>query len=176
MQEIFKDIEGYKGKYQVSNLGNVKSLKRLIYNGRGGTYYTNERILKHTVSKGSCHIILCKNSKIKSYTIHGLIMSTFLNYKAKNNKMVIDHIDNNPLNNNINNLQIITNRENCSKDRFRGNYSSKYVGVSLCKKSKKWYSQIYINGKYKNLGRYKNEIDAHLAYQNILKKITNDKN
>lgn len=79
----------------------------------------------------------------------------------------VDHIDNNPLNNNVTNLRVITKRENSSKDR-KG--ISKYTGVTFNKKSNKWRSQIWINGKNKTLGSFDDELEAHRAYQKELQQ------
>ena len=66
-------------------------------------------------------------------------------------------------------MQVITQRENSSKDKKGG--SSKYVGVTFNKLNNTWKSQINIDGKIKYLGDFKNEIDASKAYQNKLKEI-----
>jgi hypothetical protein len=100
--------------------------------------------------------------------IHRLVAMAFLGYD-ENTDSVIDHIDNNSLNNHVDNLQITTTRYNSSKDRK--NKSSKYTGVCWYKPSKKWMSQIYINGKVKNLGYYISEEEAYQAYQNALNEI-----
>ena len=97
-----------------------------------------------------------------------LVSEAFLNHKPNGNKLVVDHIDNIPTNDKLYNLQVITQRENTTKDK-KG--SSKYVGVSWNKSSNKWQSSIYVNGKYKYLGIYKNEQKASQVYQNALKNI-----
>lgn len=70
-------------------------------------------------------------------------------------------------------MQIITNRENCSKDKT--NKTSKYIGVSYDKFRYKWSAEIRENKKRHRLGRFENEYDAHIAYQNKLKEINNVK-
>jgi ribosomal protein L15E len=71
----------------------------------------------------------------------------FLNHTPCGYKIVVDHIDNNiKTDNRLENLQLITQRENVSKDIK--NTSSKYIGVCWHKKAKKWRSSIQINGKY----------------------------
>ena len=52
MEEIWKDIKGYEGLYQVSNLGRVKSLRTWVGNQFKGKYIEREKILKHTTEKG----------------------------------------------------------------------------------------------------------------------------
>jgi hypothetical protein len=161
--ETYKYIPNYEGIYQVSNLGNVKSLK-----------FGYEKILKGGLSKGRyLTVSLNKNGNRKTYYIHKLVAMTFLNHKPKNHTLVIDHIDNNKLNNKLSNLQIITHRENSSKDK-KGCYS-KYTGVTWRKNRNKWQSSIKTNGVVKYLGNFKKEYDAHLAYQKALKEINNDR-
>ncbi len=83
-------------------------------------------------------------------------------------KIVVDHINNDPLNNKLYNLQLITQRENVSKDK-KG--TSKYTGGSWSKTANKWTSNIRINGKIKHLGFYIKEKEAAQAYQKELTKI-----
>ncbi|MCP4354353.1 MAG: hypothetical protein GY793_01730 [Proteobacteria bacterium] len=170
MKEIFKDIPNYEGLYQISNLGRVKSLKRISFSKRHNKYRTiSERMLKQSIS-GRYKIVALNNcGKLKSFRVHQLVAIKFLNHKPNRCKLVVDHIDNNPLNNNVSNLQIITNRENTSKDRKNG--TSKYIGVSWCKRSKKWIAYITINGKNKNLGSYDCELNASIAYNAALIKL-----
>jgi len=75
------------------------------------------------------------------------------------------------LNNRLDNLQLITHRENISKDRFRHNYSSKYVGVYWDKSRNKWMARIGINKKMKFLGRFTSELEANSAYKTALSQI-----
>ena len=113
--EVWKDIPNYEGMYQVSNFGNVKSLSRKICNHRG-CYISKEIILKYGIDKkGYKTVALCKESKLVTFRVHKLVAITFLNHIPCGYKLVIDHIDENPLNNNVENLQLITQRENAVK-------------------------------------------------------------
>lgn len=165
--EIFKDIPGYESIYQVSDLGNVKSLIRTGYNHGIYPFKTKEKMLKQVIStNGKLMVGLYLNKKHKSHQVHQLVAMAFLGHVPNGHSVVVDHIDNNPLNNNLNNIQLISQRENASKDRI--NCSSKFTGVSWIKNSKKWMATIMIEGKNKSLGMFANEIDAHYAYQNKL--------
>lgn len=169
--EIWKDVPNYEGYYQVSDLGRVKSLSRKIWNGK--TYRTYEGIiLKQLIgTTGYYFVNLSKNSKSKKTKVHQLISIAFLNHKPCGYKMVIDHINNNRLDNRLKNLQLITHRENSSKDRK--NKTSKYIGVSWIKSRNKWNSQIVLNKKLNYLGAFNTEEEASEAYQNALKSIEN---
>lgn len=78
--------------------------------------------------------------------------------------LYVDHIDNNGLNNTRTNLRICTNGQNNMNAYKIRNGTSKYKGVSWCKKSQIWRAFVCINGKSKNLGNFKSEIEAAYAY------------
>jgi len=160
MKEIYKDIKGYEG-YQVSNLGNVKSFKGI-----------KERILKNnSCGDGYLAVALHESGKQKTFKIHKLVAVAFLNHTPNGHKIVIDHINSIKTDNRLENLQLITNRENLSKDK-KG--SSSYTGVCWREKANKWTSSIYINGKRKYLGSFNTERIAHIVYQKALKKHLDD--
>lgn len=94
--EIYKDIEGYEGIYQVSNLGNVKSLN---YNRT-----SKEKILKPLNGKdGYLFVILSKQGKRKTHLVHRIVAQTFID--NPNNLPQINHKDEDKTNNCINNLE-----------------------------------------------------------------------
>ena len=165
MQEIWKDIPGYEGFYQISRSGKVKSLTRVII-WRNTLKELKGKTLKPSTNKGYLYIVLYKNGGKKTKKIHQLSAITFLNHKPNKYKIVVDHIDNDRSNNRIENLQLVTHRYNCSKDRK--NKSSKYTGVSWCKQHGKWVVFIRLGLKKKNLGLFTSEFRAHLAYQYVL--------
>ena len=156
--EIWKDIPNYEGKYQVSNYGAVKLLKNDSF----------KLLSIHTMNNGYYAVNLRNDKGQKVYTIHSLVAITFLGHKPCGYKIVVDHIDGNKLNNMVENLQLISNRENISRQKPK---TSKYTGVCWCKRKKKWKSQITINKKTINLGKYKCELKAHLVYKEKLKSI-----
>lgn len=170
-QEIWKDIPNYESLYQVSNFGNVKSLERYV-KGKVENRLQKEKILSKRLvgGKGNQYysVTLCNNKDRKQIKVSVLVAMAFLNHIPNGYVgFTVDHIDNNPLNNNVNNLQVITKRENSSKDR-KG--ISKYTGVTFNKKSNKWRSQIWIDGKNKTLGSFDDELEAHRAYQKELQQ------
>jgi hypothetical protein len=148
MKEIWKDVPTYEGEYQVSNNGKVRSLK------------TNKE-LKQALSSNYWSVTLSQNGKTKGKRVHQLVAMAFLNHKPSGFKLVIDHIDNNKLNNSLENLQILTHRQNTSKRKN----ASKYTGVCWHKIKKQFIASIQIKGKINHLGYFDNEYEAHLAYQ-----------
>lgn len=109
MIEVFKDVEGYEGLYQVSNLGRVKRLESR--RGRGRGYVVPEHFIKHSVSsRGYCHVVLCKNGQTRTFNIHRLVAEAFI--PNPDDKPQIDHIDRNKENNNVENLRWVDQSEN----------------------------------------------------------------
>lgn len=166
--EVWKDIPEYEGYYQVSSFGRVKSLERKVF--RNTHYYpVKEKILKQQLCQKYLTIGLKQNGIDKKFQVHQLVAMAFLNHIPNGFKLVADHKDNDRLNNHVDNLQIVTNRYNSSKDK-KG-YTSKYVGVSWHSKNKKWRSAIYHNGKETHLGYFTNQKEASKYYQDALKSI-----
>lgn len=154
-QEVWKTVPGFED-YQISNLGRVKSLK-----------FGRELILKGSLtSEGYLSVSICKNRVQKTKYIHQLVAEVFLNHKSCKMTFVVDHKNLKKTDNSVDNLQIVTFRENTSQNHLKS--SSKYTGVSWSKNTNKWRANIYINGKLKHLGLFKNEIDASNAYQKEL--------
>lgn len=167
-KEQWKDIPEYEGMYQVSNLGNIKSLSREVCNSKR-CFISKEKILKLSKDSGNYSIVhlYIKGSKRSTKKVHQLVAECFLNHKPCGYNLVINHKDFNRLNNNIENLEIVNTRENTNKKHLKS--SSKYTGVSWHKNRNKWQSQILINGKIKHLGYFINELEASEAYQLKLK-------
>ena len=110
MIEQWKDIEGYEGRYQVSNLGRVKSLPILKRNGNG-YYWTKEKIRRLKINEdGYQAITLVENSKFKTYTIHRLVATAFI--ENPNNYSEVNHIDEIKTNNRVDNLEWCTHAYN----------------------------------------------------------------
>jgi hypothetical protein len=168
MQEIFKDIPGYEEIYQVSNLGNVKSLERFRNNNHSG-YIQKEKILKTSFSATYLCCRLSKNGKTKTLHIHKLVAMAFLNHIPNGHKIVVDHIDSNKLNNNLSNLRLISHRENVSKEKSIK--SGLPTGVHFHKKQKKYTAYITIDKKINHLGSFNTIEEASNAYQNKLNQI-----
>jgi hypothetical protein len=110
MKEVWKEIEGYEGIYQISESGKVKSLERYV-DGRWGPILIKEKILSPiTAGKRYKMVGLSKNSKTKFVNIHRLLAQTFIN--NPNNKLQVNHIDGNKMNNDLLNLEWVTPKEN----------------------------------------------------------------
>ena len=152
MKEIWKDIQDYEGLYQISNLGNVRSLKKWCGNRYQEKWKDEIKKLKPTDNGyGYLIISLRKNKKRKNFYIHRLVAKAFL--KNEENKSQINHKDYNRYNNKINNLEYCTPKENtmhsscnmrhsrCVKNKLNAQYirkkhnkyeltlKRKYIGV-----------------------------------------------
>tara|TARA_R110002020_G_scaffold199798_1_gene401699 strand:+ start:6639 stop:7133 length:495 start_codon:yes stop_codon:yes gene_type:complete len=153
--EVWKDIPEFKN-YQVSNLGRVKNIN---YRGTNKTKYLQSNSNRKRVR-------LYQNKFQKQTSIAVWMAITFLNFKPNRYTKVVDHIDNNPTNDCLYNLQILSHRENLSKD------SKNKVGYTgVYQNGKKYEAQIFINKKRIYLGIFKTPQEAAQAYQKELKKL-----
>ena len=107
MNEIWKDIEGYQGCYQVSTLGRVRSLDRVT--GKQGKYCKGQIIKPHISGKARYYIVQLSPSR-KWFSIHRLVAKAFI--PNIDNKPCIDHIDGDRFNNEVSNLRWVTPSEN----------------------------------------------------------------
>lgn len=165
--EIWKDIDYKQLRLSVSSKGKLKLNPSIILDKTG---YDVKYIRKYEDLK------VYYNQGYELFTaggvrgsVHIIMAMAFLNHVPDGYRLVVDHIDNNPSNNVLENLQVVTARKNSTKDRK--NKSSKYAGVFWNKNTCKWVAQIYMDKKVKYLGSYDKEKNASNAYQRALKEI-----
>lgn len=120
--EIWKDILGYEGSYQVSNFGRVRSLPRLKGSKHGGVTAIKGRILKPLSGRAYLSVFLLSNGKRLNVSIHRLVAQAFLSNPSK--KEHVNHIDCNKTNNNASNLEWCTRSENARHAVENGLYVS----------------------------------------------------
>lgn len=110
MKEIWKDIEGFEGLYQISNMGRVKSLERTAWNGKG-YYKIPEKILEGADNgTGYLKVGLCKDGEVEQPLVHRLVAQAFL--PNPDNLPEVNHKDKNTKNNCVDNLEWCTRQYN----------------------------------------------------------------
>ena len=121
MEEVWKDVVGYEGMYQVSNLGRIRSLDRFVNSSviNIGKKKTKGRILKQCICHGYLVVSLGKNGKTQR--VHRLVANEFI--PNPENKPHIDHINTIRTDNRVENLRWVTAKENSnnpiSKEKIR---------------------------------------------------------
>jgi len=178
-KEIWKDIPGFEGSYQASNLGNVRSLKRTVLSKDGKIKPIKGGLLKTYIDlRGYLTVTFSVNNKQLKRRNHQLVAMAFLGHKPEaKSRIVIDHIDGGKFNNRVENLQIITHRQNTSKGGLCTKAELKSVGVGRSKNKykNKFRAGIHPTGQGAiNLGNFETEELASDAYQIALKKIMSD--
>ena len=168
--EKWISIKDYDGYYEVSSFGRVKSLDRTIITTRGSRNFKGRILKQYLDGSGYNYVGLSKNGLGKKLKVHHLVWENFKTEKRNGIILQVDHIDENKQNNNLENLQLLTPRQNTSKGFKKYNNTSDYTGVSWFKSTSKWRSQIYLNGKVLHLGFFEDELSAYNEYKKKLKK------
>ena len=142
--EIWKDIPGYEGLYQVSNLGRVVSIKRQVCGKLGSIRTINDKILKATISNEGYRKVklYIHNQPTQSFSVHRIVIESFI---GKQEGLVVDHIDNNRLNNYLENLRYCTNIDN--NTIFRKPSKHGHIGIECNMSTNRWRGKIKINKK-----------------------------
>ena len=140
-EEVWRDIEGYEGLYQVSNMGRVKSLERTYIDKIGRERYVKECILKPAMDKGGyLRVGLCDGKKRKTFKLHRLVCEAF--HENPDNKPQVNHINEIKTDNRASNLGWATARENSNF----GTRNERIGKKSAITKSKP-IAQYTLNGK-----------------------------
>jgi len=154
--EVWLDVSGYVGQYKVSNFGRVKSF-----------LCDKEKILKQYSTRQGYLRVGLNNTGAK--LIHILVANAFLPPK-NDDRIYVNHINENKKDNNINNLEWVNNRENVSYSKRSKKLYSSYTGVTYSKSAKLFVAKISVNKKAIHLGYFNDEFSAHLAYKEALLK------
>lgn len=181
--EVWKDVPDFEGHYQISNFGRVRSILT-----SQGTY--RERLRKTYLDRnGYENVDLWKLNKQYKQLVHRLVAKAFI--PNPENKPTINHIDGIKHNNDLRNLEWVTQSENlvhasetglidkeACKQRMLGtkskNSKSSYHNVSYDNSRNKWIASIKIDRKTTGSKRFDNEIDAakHVNYLLDLHNLT----
>ena len=154
MQEIWKDIRGYEGLYQVSNFGNVKSLMFI----NNIVKIKRDKILYKSTRSGYYTVNLCKNGKRLSKQVHRLVAEAFI--PNPNNKKIVNHKDFDRKNNYVDNLEWLTQQENILYSRYnmskpRLKYKKSSTGIKYITKRgnsfRVQFKNIKIDKNFKSL-------------------------
>lgn len=165
MEEIWKDVEGYEGLYQVSNLGRIKSLPRWIEFSDGRVRFYQEKIKKDKkVSTGYRQVTLYRNCVNEYFYVHRLVAGAFI--PNPNNLIDINHIDGNKTNNLVTNLEWCSRSENI-KHAYDTGLRIAHTGDAIEKKSKA-VLQFKEDGTF--VAEYPSETEA--AKKNMCKQST----
>ena len=155
IKETWKDIKGYEGLYQVSNIGRVKSLERETFRKDGKKLPLKERILKLRPNKdGYLRVQLCNGSgKTKNFFVHRLVCEAF--HENPKNKPCVNHINEDKSDNRACNLEWCTHKENNN----HGTHNAR-----AAKTKSKPVGQYTTDGKLIKIWQSTNEVERQLGF------------
>lgn len=136
MQEIWKPIEGYQNLYEISNLGNVRSLDRTVKCHSKTRLVKGKLLNPHLMKNGYYLVTLCDSGRVKQMYVHRLVALHFVENPRPDEYNVINHKDENPKNNIYTNLEWCTQAYNLSYGTAQQRANDKKRGVLNTKHSK----------------------------------------
>lgn len=162
MKEVWKDIIGYENLYRISNTGKVYSL-------------ISNKVLSGNLRSGYKNVQLNKNGKRKNFQVHRLVAIHFIN--NPNNLPIVNHIDFCRINNNVSNLEWVTQKENinhskCNMLGKRHIFKTEEM-YGICYRKKHNNYEVCIKAKYG--GKFRNLDDAKKKRDEMLNEISNTK-
>lgn len=122
--EIWKDIDGYEGYYQVSNMGRVKSLDRQIHRKNGKDVFVSGTIMALQTNHGYSTVRLRLGNTRKNVKVHRLVATSFI--PNPNNLPEVNHIDENKQNNHVENLEWCTHE-------YNSNFGTRNIRTNITK-------------------------------------------
>ena len=161
--EIWRDIEGYEGLYQVSNWGRVKSLKK-----KGNS---KERILtaSNNNTKKYWRVQLSKNDKIKHFAVHRLVALAFI--PNPQNLPQVNHKDENKDNNNVLNLEWCTVKQNTNYGTRNKRASKKMINGKLAKPILQFSLKGEFIKEWESISEIKRQLNINVSYTLLNKTI-----
>lgn len=170
-EEIWKPVVGYNDRYEVSNKGRIKALLRVEFMPwMGRNRVCQEKIIRPQ-KKDNTYLFVAlsdgggrKTQKLRY--IHRLVAEAFKGPIPKG--FIINHKDRDRTNNNEDNIEIVSQRDNCLHSVRARKKSSKYPGVHLEAATGHWKATARVNGDKVYLGKFDNEESAYQAYCNFL--------
>lgn len=137
MKEVWENIPNYNG-YQVSSLGNIRTYNKITCSKFHGTRHWKNRMIKQKIStnqygRKDCRVELWNNGKHKTFLVARLVAFTF-NKIPLDSELTVNHKDGNSLNNKIENLEIITRKENI-QHAYKNNLYSNMIKIKIIDKN-----------------------------------------
>lgn len=159
MEEQWEDIIGFEGIYQISDLGNVKSLTRYASNGHALIEIKEKLLTKRLTKYGYLSVTFKHYEHRSDPLIHRLVAKAFI--PNPHNKPQVNHINGIKIDNSKYNLEWSTSMENCCHREKSNIKTSSFTGVHWDKKDRKWKAYIQFEFKQKYLGSFDSEIEAY---------------
>ncbi len=169
--EEWRTVPGFGARYEVSNIGRVRSIDTQVRN-KQGLRIQRGRVLKQQMNSAGYWTVTLFNLKERRHsTVSGLMGAAFLGVQpgAKT-----DHVNRQRHDNRVANLRPATTSQNGFNAKTRSNNTSGLKGASFFPSRNKWRSTITVNGRQQHLGYFDSPEPAHAAYMSAAIKFAND--
>jgi hypothetical protein len=181
--EVWENISWTEGRYQVSNMGRVKSLQRKVWRlGKGNVRVertVNEAILSKSITNhGYPYVLMSVDNKNMPKVVHRLVAEAFVEVPKRlshidRSKLVVDHINFDKNNSRADNLQWLTQEENLKRSHDSGNYSTRMEPVVAISESGKRKKYTTIADCMRDLELYAGSVQAQIKGK--IKKVQSKK-
>jgi hypothetical protein len=171
--EEFRPVVGFEGLYEVSNLGRVRSVSRMVRMSNGRNRFRVGKALKpssgQNISKGYPCVGLYKDKKMHWIHAHRIVVSAFISSSIPDG-FYTDHINRNKEDNRVCNLRLVSSTANALNRNEPKNNTSGRIGVYFVPQWRRWSSRIYIKGKQIHLGYFETFQEAVKARESAESK------
>tara|TARA_R110000822_G_scaffold41920_4_gene114481 strand:+ start:512 stop:1039 length:528 start_codon:yes stop_codon:yes gene_type:complete len=162
--EEFRPVVDYEDIYEISNLGNMRSIDRMSSGGRFGPYFISGKPISTPIdNNGYRHMTLARGKHKRKVNTHRLVARAFL---GEPNGLVVDHLNGDRSDNRAENLEYVTMRVNVlrgKKGEIRPDKKCVSRGVTV-NPWNRYIASIRIKGKGHYLGSFDTELEASVAY------------
>lgn len=167
--EQWRPVRGYQGFYEVSDLGRVRSVDRVVGQRPNGPRLVRGRVLSPATDSGGYQgVALCKYGTQRTERVHRLVIEAFAGAAPG---MVTDHINGDRTDNRLANLRAATSSQNGMNKGLLAHSTTGFKGVTFYHRDRNWRAYIKVDRRQRHLGYYADAESAARAYDDAAREL-----